>query len=299
MTLSSSLPSPLPVSGGFKPLWSFSPFGAPRGLGLAREKGWLLTWDDCHWLYLINGKGERQAQTRTPAPLAAAAFADDGSSCAAVGSGGEVWWLALDLTPRWHRTLRHAALAAALDPFGQYLAVADAGSGLHLFDRDGRRLWEVQTPRPLRHLAFVPEAPFLVGSADYGLVASLDMAGQVVWRDGLVVHCGSLAISGNGERILLACFSDGLRRYSLDGKKKGHIAVAVACRLVALSFDGRVILVAGRSNRLLLLDTQGKTLGEHQLDRPALAVALSPLADRVIAAQADGQVVALGLRREA
>jgi hypothetical protein len=297
MTLSPpSLPPPVPAPDVFKPLWSFAPFAPPRGLSLAREKGWLLAWDDNHWLYLVNARGERQAQVRTPAPLSAAGAADDGSAYAAVGGGGEVWWLAPDLRPRWQRPLPRAAVAVALDPFGQYLAAADAGGGLHLFDRGGRLLWGAVTPRPLRHLSFVPEESFLLGAADFGLVACLDLTGRIVWRDGLVVHCGSLAVSGDGACVVLACFSDGLRRYTLDGARKGPLAVSEPCRQAALTFDGRLVLVAGRANRLLLLDPKGRALGIHLLDRPAAAVALDALGERAVVALTDAGVVALDLR---
>jgi hypothetical protein len=128
-------------------------------VALAREKGSLLAWDENNWLYLLNRRGERQTQVHGTAALTAACSADDGSAYAALGSRGEVWWLAPDLMPRWQRTVPFPPLAAALDPFGQYLAVSDARGHLHLFDRNGRPRCRVETPRPLYHLAFVPEAP--------------------------------------------------------------------------------------------------------------------------------------------
>ena len=97
-----------------------------------------------------------------------------------------------------------------------------------------------------------------------------------MWRDGLPAHCGALATSADGERGVLACFSDGLRRYAAAPAPRDHVTTREPCRLAALSFDGRLALVAGRTNRLLLLDTHGKVLGIHLLERPAVALALSP-----------------------
>src|SRR5262249_36258486 len=154
----------------FHPAWSVALASGLRGLALAREKGTLLTWDGDGGLYLLDRRGERQAQRPLPGVVTAACAADDGSAYAAVGERREVWWLAPDLTPRWQRTLSHAAVAAALDPFGQYLAVADGRGRLHVLDRHGRRVLSADSPRPLHHLAFVPAAPFLVGCADFGLV---------------------------------------------------------------------------------------------------------------------------------
>ena len=280
----------------FQPLWSFSPSAPLRGLSLAREKGLVLAWDRGQWLYLINRKGHREAQVPTPVPLTAACCAEDGSCCAAVGQGGEIWWLAPDLLPRWQRCLRQAAVAVALDPFGQYLAVADGGGGVHLFNRDGQCLWQTQMPRPLHHLTFVPEAPYVLGCADFGFIACLDLTGQIVWREGLVVHCGSLAVRGDGTCILLACFSEGLRRYDLHGSRKPSLTSCAPCRLVASSFDGRFLLVADQANRLLLLDDRGQLLAPYPLDGSAVALALGPLAEWAVIALSTGPILALRIK---
>jgi hypothetical protein len=263
---------------------------------LARERGTLLAWDENSWLYLLNRKGERQAQVHGAAALTAACAADDGSAYAALGSRGEVWWLAPDLMPRWQRTVPFPPLAASLDPLGQYLAVSDARGHLHLFDRHGRPRFRVETPRPLYHLAFVPEAPRLVGCADFGLVACFDPTGRCVWRDGLVAHVGSLTVSGDGTRVTLACFTEGLRFYSLDGSKQGGRALPEPCRLAGLSFDGRLCLAGGLGNRLLLLDGQGHSLSDLLLDKPAVALALAPLGESAAVALPDGRILGLSLR---
>ncbi len=297
MTLSGSAPPPVAAPDLFPVLWSLPTGAPPCGVALARESGQLLAWDENHWLYLLNVRGARQAQARPLGALAAAGLADDGSAVAVAGPRGEVARLAPDLTPRWQGALRHPAVAVALDPFGRRLAVSDARGGLFLFDRNGRPLWQAQQPRPLHHLAFVPEAPFLLGAADFGLVVCLDVAaGRVVWRDGLPAHCGALAVSGDGEHGVLACFSDGLRRCTSAGGLKGHVTTREPCRLAALSFDGRRALVAGRANRLLLLDTGGRVLGIHLLERPAVALALAALGERAVVALTDGGVRALDLR---
>jgi hypothetical protein len=299
MNSSSSLLSHAPLRKAIVPTWSLDLQVRARGLTLAREKGWLLLWDEKRWLYLVNRSGVRQAQVRLGDGVTAACCADDGSAYAAVGPEREVRWLAPDLTVRWEQTVPQRAVAAALDPFGQYLAVADARGHLHLFDRHSRPVCQVQTARPLHHLAFVPAAPYLLGSADYGLVACFDLMGRCVWVDGLVAHIGSLAVRGDGTEIMLACYTEGLQRYNLMGKNRGRLSVAEPCRLAALSFDGRLILVAGLSNRLLLLDRQGRTLCEHPLDQPAVAVVLGALGESAAAALADGRLVGLEVQEAA
>ena len=281
----------------FHSAWSHALANPPRGLALAREKGWVLAWDTQDWLYLLDQAGERQAQWHAPGKLAAAACADDGSAYVAVGSQGEIWWLAPDLSSRWERSVPQSVTALAVDSFGQYLAVADAGSHLSLFDCQGKPGIRVQTPRPLYHLAFVPTAPFLVAGSDYGLAACFDLKGKLVWRDGPVAHIGSLAVSGSGESVILACFTEGLQRYSLSGKNLGRQSLTEACRLAAVTFDGSHLLVAGMGARLHWLDAEYKILSTYALEKPAVAMGLAPLGDRAVIAGADGSLVGIDLRK--
>ena len=305
---SSSLSAPAARPRHAQPLWSLAVSGRVQGLSLARETGWTFLRDDNHWLYLLDRDGARQAQLRAPRDLTTSACADDGSTLVAAGKEGDLWSLAPDLMPRWHFALGQRIEAVAVEPVGRYLAVADAAGGLSLLTRKGRPVWKVQTPRPLRFLAFLAESPFLVGCADYGLVACFDARGTMVWRDSPVAHVGGLAAGGDGSSIVLACFTDGFYRYSLKGPPPARQPSPGdhPCRLVALSYDGRTVLTTGMEVRgagegvssapVLLLDDSGQLLGEHRLDAPASALALGALADRAVIGTAAGRVHCLHWR---
>jgi hypothetical protein len=282
----------------FQPAWSQSLNADPRGLVLIRERDWLLAWDQNHWLYLFDHTGNRQVQVRFPGTLVAACCADDGSAYAAVGNQGEICWLAPDLMTRWQHALPCPAVTVAMDAFGQYLAVSDNRGNVHLFNRLGQQTKSLQTARALHHLAFVATSPVLVGCADYGLVTSFDMTGAIRWRDGLVAHAGSLSVSGDGARILIACFSEGVQIYNLEGQKQARIAVAESCRLASVAFTGRFVLVAGLTNRLFIVDGDGQTLCSQALEKPIAAAALSALGDYAVVGLADGPVVRLNIRRK-
>ncbi len=170
----------------------------------------------------------------------------------------------------------------ALAPLGELVAASDAGGGLHVLDAAGRLAWRATTPRPLHFLAFVPERPVLVGSADLGLVCGFGPGGQALWRDGLVSRVGGLAVTGDGATVALACFSDGLVGYAADAGRRRQIP-APPCRLVALSYTGETVVVAGLDERLCVLDAAGAVRAELALEGAAEALAVSADGERALA----------------
>jgi hypothetical protein len=278
-----------------EPEWVQKLNSGVQGLCLARENGFLLAWDGSGWLYLFNPTGQRQSQRQIPGSLANACGADDGSAYAAAGASGEVWWLAPDLSTRWQRTLSHPILTLALDPFGQYLAVSDQRGQISFFNRLGQQVGQTESVRPFHHLAFVPAAPLLVGCADYALVGAFDLNGQWRWRDGLVAHVGALAVTGDGAQVLLACFSEGIQRYDLAGNRLERLDLSEPLRLVSTSFDGRVILAAGLTKNLFLVDKTGGNLSRKETERSVSRLALAALGDFAIIGLVDGQLIRLRL----
>jgi hypothetical protein len=272
-----------------RPLWSANLTAPVRGVALARERGWLLAWTADDRLTLLDATGERLAETAAPGPLVAAAAADDGSAFLLIG-GKHVWHLGPDLAVVWARRLPERLLAVAVEPFGQYFAVSDAAAGLRVFDATGQALARSTTVRALAFLAFVPEQPRLVASADYGLVTALDLAGRAVWRDGLVAHVGALTVSGAGEAAL-ACFSEGLCRYTAAGARQPGRG-GPFCRLAALSYAGDRVLTAGDGTEVRLGVPGGLVLSTWQAPAPPVALALDALGTRAVVA-ADAAVLAL------
>ena len=280
----------------FQATWSHALGHPPRGLALAREKGWTLAWDTQDWLYLLNASGERQAQVHTSAKLSTAACADDGLAYAAGSADGKIWWLLPDLRTRWERSVGHSVTALALDSFGQYLAVGDSLGMVTIFDSLGRQLVQIQSQRPLHQLSFIPAAPLLIGASDYGLITCFDLSGKLLWRDGIVAHIGSQSVSGGGEKIILACFSEGLQEYDVKGNNLGRHTLSEPAQLAALTYDARHLLVAGMGKHLLWLDAEHKVLSTHELEKPTGAMAISPLGERAVVAQAESSLVGFDLR---
>lgn len=273
-------------------LWSYTHTTSWRGLALARERNWTLAWDARPALYLFDRHGRPQAEWRCPGELVAAACADDGSSFAAVGTLGEVWLLAPDLSVRWERRIPTRADGVAVEAFGQYLAVSGGDGMLHLFNRLGQTVWQALNARPLCHLAFIPEQARLIGSADFGLTACYDSSGRCVWRDGLVAHVGSLAVSGDGSALVLACYSEGLCfYYKGEPKSRRFLPNTAPAHRVAISYDGRTLLTTDRESRLVWRGADRKMQHEFTCDGKPIALALEAVGERAVVVLADGRII--------
>jgi hypothetical protein len=246
--------------------------------------------DEEHWLYLLDRKGTRQAQFRAPKDLTCSACSEDGLHLAAGGRDGDLWWLAPDLMPRWQLTLGKRVEAVALDALGHHVAASDSAGGLHLFTRRGRPVWSYTAPRPLRFLTFVPESAFLLASADLGFVACLDAKGKLTWRDAPMSNVGSLAVSGSGARVVLACYSDGLGQYSVSSGRPHYLPQPEPVRLACLAYDGTRTLTADLKGSLTLRSAAGQPPDEHRPEEPATTLALFAPGDRFVTGSASGTV---------
>jgi WD40 repeat protein len=274
-------------------LWSYRSPAPVRGIRLARESETLLLWDANHLVTRLSPHGAVQAQWQAPSPVAAADCADDGSSVAAVGAAGQVWFFGADLNQLWQRTITEKALTVAVAPFGEVLAVADGDGTVHLVDAAGRDLAVAANPRQFQHLLFIPERRLLIGSADFGSVAAFNLQGKRRWHDTPVAHCGSLTATGDGSLIGLASFSDGLSLYDLRGTKLTGGPRPGPCRLAALSYDGTALLTAGLDGRVRIHDRSGKPVFGYRPEAVVSSLALDALGQTAYLGQADGAVLAM------
>jgi hypothetical protein len=267
-------------------------------LSLAREPGLLLVLDADNHLVRLDRLGQVIFRKPGPAPLAAAVCSDDGSAVAAIGKRTRVWLMTPELSILWERALMRRPVALALEPFGRLLAVADDSGAVYVFDTAGKVVWTTTAARPLLHLAFVPEEPILVGSAEFGLVCAFDRGGRCLWRDGPVAHVGSLSVSGDGGRIVLACFTDGLYCYAINQQRPTHMAHAAPARLATLGYTGKQILTAGLECDLALGDAEGIVRDELCLPAAPVAIALEALGESAVAVLASGDVVRIQMTED-
>jgi hypothetical protein len=261
-------------------------------LALSRERHWLLAWD-ADRLSLWDAAGRCLTRKQAATSLTAACAADDGQAYAAGGAGGQVWYLSDELRTRWETALTAPPLALALSPLGEQLAVADSAGGLQLYDTAGRRLWRTSLPKPLNYLQFIPEHPLLVGCAATALVVCYDLTGRQAWRDSHVANFGSLSATGDGGRIALACWSEGVCCWDRAGRKLPPLSALGAVARVELSYNGSRLLVEDPDHRVSLRKPTGEVIGECPLEARPVALALDALGKSVAAVLADGTLVSL------
>jgi len=208
--------------------WSHLTDAPLVGLALAREAGLILAWDDSHCLYLLDLAGNRVNATRTPVPLMLATISDDASQIIAASKDGDVWWLNRNLEPRLHQGTHRYMIGAALSPFGDYLSVSLNDNHTFIYDCLGRRITNLLTHRPLRHLLFLIGQPYLIGVSEYGLAGCYELDGEPRWQDALWSSAGHVSASGEGYAILVSCYGHGLQRYGLDGTNEARAPIILA-----------------------------------------------------------------------
>jgi len=273
--------------------WSQLTDAPLAGLALAREAGLILAWDDAHNIHLIDVAGRRVRTNRAPVPLNRVAISDDGSQIVAVSRDGDVWWLAPTLEPRLQQGKHRNLIGAALSPRGELLAASLSDSHTLIFDQNGRRLVNLLTTRPLKHLNFLAGQPCLVGAAEYGLVACFDLDGEPRWQDALWSSAGHVTTSGEGYAILVACYGHGIQRYALDGTNEGAYHVGGGVARVSIDFDGRLFAAATLEGELLLLNAVGHVLWRDTLPKPVKELAIDAAGEFVVYGLETGEITLL------
>ena len=88
----SELPGRSPSRLAPSPAWTVLTDAPLLGLGLAREAGTILVWDEADGLYLLDTR-DAIAPSRGPGPVIADAISDDGTLSWLLGEGSRLWLL--------------------------------------------------------------------------------------------------------------------------------------------------------------------------------------------------------------
>jgi hypothetical protein len=286
------------------PAWTVVTDAPLKGMALAREAGSVFAWDEADQLYRIDAQGQFQSVARAPGKIQAGAVSDDGSLVALLGEGSRLWLLDGDFELTHERAAIPDPLAIAVDPHGRYAAVSSKMNAVQFYSRHARLAGKFETRQPLASMVFVPDRLFMVATGAYGSIVGIAMMarangsleGAIVWNEALMSSVGRLALTGDGQMILIACFTHGVQRYDIEGKSEGAYHLGGSAGHAVPDFAGRSIAVSTTEGELAILSGAGNVKWRTTLNRPAIALETDALGRYVVYGQATGEVVRLDLQ---
>ena len=285
--------------------WAVMTDAPLKGMGLAREAGAVLAWDEADQLYRINSRGEFQSVARAPGRIVTATISDDGSIVGVLGEGSRLWIMDGDFTVQHDRTTIGDPLSLTVDPHGRYFAVGSKLNVVQFYTNHGKSAGRIETRQPLSSVVFVPGQPFLIGIGAYGSIAGIELFpkgttghldGETIWYEALMSGVGRLASTGDGAMILVSCFTHGVQRHNLAGKSEGSYHLGGSASQAVPDFSGRVIAVATSEGELAILSGTGNIRWRTTMPHPATHLETDALGRFVIHGQTTGEVVRLDLQ---
>jgi hypothetical protein len=271
-----------------------------KGMALAREAGSVFAWDEADQLYRIDARGQFQSVARAPGKILHGAISDDGTLVALLGEGSRLWLLDGDFELVHDRSSIAEPLSVAVDSHGRYVAVGSKMNVVQFYSKHAKLSGKFETKQPLSSLVFIPDRPFLVGIGAYGSISGIELAprgsnglldGETVWYEALMSSTGRLATTGDGQMVLVSCFTHGIQRYDLEGRSEGAYHLGGSASHAVPDFAGRSIAVATLEGELAILSGAGNVKWRTSLNRPAMALETDALGRYLVYGQTTGEIV--------
>jgi hypothetical protein len=286
--------------------WTMVTEAPLKGLAFAREAGRILAWDEGNQLYLLNSQGESLSYSRLTGRVTAGSISDEGTLIAFLEDADEPRLLLLnaDFDIEVERPAPSEASFVTIDPHGRYVAIGSRVGAVSFVNRFGRAAGRLETIQPIAHLCFVPDRPFLVGAAAFGMVVGAEIlasrsAGrlepEILWQDRLTSNVGRLTVSGDGSMVLTSCFTHGIQRFDLRGRNEGSYHLGGTVSHAVPDFPGRTIAVSTLEGELAIMNAAGNVRWRTRLPRPVIALEIDPLGRYLIFGHSTGEVVRLDL----
>ncbi|WP_250847192.1 lactonase family protein [Aquisphaera insulae] len=286
--------------------WTILTEAPLKGMAFAYEAGRIVAWDEGGQLYLLNAQGETLSISRVPQAIVAGAVSAEGSLIALVGEGsdGSLVLLNADFEIEAERPAPSEATFLAIDPHGRYVAVGTRSGAVNFLNRYGGGAGRLETIQPIAHLAFVPDRPFLIGAAAFGMLVGVELADgrgagrldpELAWQDRLLSNVGRLTVSGDGSMVLASCFTHGIQRFDLNGRNEGSYHLGGTVSHAVPDFPGRTIAAATLEGELAIMNSAGNVRWRTHLARPPIALEIDPLGRYVLYGHSTGEIVRLDL----
>lgn len=273
--------------------WSFCTESPLVVLDYAAESGEVLAGDDAGGLYLLDRNGRVRSLTRGYYPLRGVAWSDTGQGGVVLVGETRLCRLTPRLETAWSLDMPNVLLAAAVDPFGQYVAAALDNGGNFIFDIHKQRVAAFETIRPLSFLRFLTSEPVLLGAAEYGHLCLHALDGGQLWSEKLWTNVGDLAATGDGSTIVIAGFNHGLQVYDGEGGSRGSYMIDGTPHRVAITFEPDRLAAATIERGLYWLDADGELLWAATLPEDVCRVHCDPLGNWLLCGLSSGRIMRL------
>jgi hypothetical protein len=259
-------------------------------MALERESLSIVAWDDAHHLYRIDFQGRPTAEHRLEEDIRTVAVSDTGEHTFVFAPGPSLLILAQDGSQRARLAIPFEPTALAVDPFGDYIALASSDAQLVVMNRRGKTLGRTVAPQSYKHLAFVPASGQIVAAAEQGVVAGHNIKGNLLWKETMYSTIGGMAVDHAGQTVALAAFGYGITRFNADGKREGTYQIGRSPHLVAVDFDGSKLVASSVDGYVIALNYDGHMLGEKALAERAQSLAIDPLGRFVVLGFPSGEI---------
>lgn len=273
--------------------WQFRPDSPLAMATLARESGETYLVDEVGHLYRLDRGGQLASINRVREPVMKLAWSDTGFLGAGVAGGVHLMVFDQTLKVLWETDAPEEIVGIAVDPYGNYVAVAMADRNTIVMSRHRRKVAAFESVRPLSHLAFLADEPIIVGAAEHGLLAGYSLGGERLWTEKVLCGIGSLTVAGNGNRIVLAGFTHGVPIHDEVGDSLGSMMVEGTAFLAAADITCDRMLISTLEQALYWVDADGDILWAGQTPEVADSLDVDPFGEFIQPAFAELGVLRL------
>lgn len=264
--------------------WSFRPDAPLARIALARESGDVFCLDESGHIYRVDRDGSLGSVNRLRDELVEIAWSDNGQLGAAIVGDRVLLTLERDLKVRWKANLPDDILAVAVDPHGHYICASMADGGTLVFSGLKKKVAAFETIRPLTYLRFLATEPVIIASAEHGLLCCHTLGGERLWEEKVLSNCGSLSISGDSHRIMMASFTHGIQVFDDVGDTVGAYMIEGTASMAATSFNGDKVAAYTLERDCYWIDEDGEPLWTTKAPEDAVDLAIDPLGDWLVVA---------------
>lgn len=269
----------------------------PEGIvdmAFAAEARTLLLATKAGTLTLLRQDGTLLESNRSLPGVHRVVWAENGCFGAAIAGNDKVVCLYPNLTPAWDVTVTGCVRSIAITPYGSHLAICGETGVTHIVTTDREQISRFETIRPLDFVQFLSERQRLIGAAEFGHLCCHDLSGEEIWNERITNNVGGMFVTGDGKRILLASYIQGVQMMNGRGQQKGSFLLDGVPTVVRASSNRQRIVALTQESRIYLLNFDGEMQWAADLSNdPPVNICLGPFGDRLFVCTASGRLLQL------